>query len=51
MATFPQISPRILKGGIALIDPESGTVGRVIALQYNPETLSRTLQAQSVGAE
>lgn len=51
MATVPQISPRILKGGIALIEPEAGTVVRVIALQYNPETLSRTLQAQSVGAE
>lgn len=51
MATFPLISPRILKGGIALVDPESGRVGRVIALQYNPETLSRTLQVQSVGAE
>lgn len=44
-----QISPRILKGGLALIDVESGRVIRVIALQYNPETLSRTLQAQAVG--
>jgi hypothetical protein len=51
MPPFPPISPRLLKGGIALIDPDSGTVARVIALQYNPETLSRTLQAQSVGSE
>lgn len=51
MATFPQISPKVLKGGIALVDPDTGTVGRVIALQYNPETLSRTLQPQAVGAE
>jgi len=51
MPTFPPISPRLLKGGIALVDPDSGTVLRVIALQYNPDTLSRTLQAQSVGAE
>jgi hypothetical protein len=51
VATFPQISPHILKGGIALIEPETGRVVRVIALQYNPETLSRTLQAQAVGTE
>lgn len=51
MATFPQISPHILKGGIALIEPDTGRVVRVIALQYNPETLSRTLQAQAVGSE
>jgi hypothetical protein len=51
MTTFPQISPRILKGGIALIDPETGRVVRIVALQYNPETLSRTFQAQAVGAD
>jgi hypothetical protein len=49
MTTFPQISPRILKGGIVLIEPDSGRVVRIIALQYNPETLSRTLQVQAVG--
>jgi hypothetical protein len=49
--SFPPISPKILKGGIALVEPDTGRVLRVIALQYNPETLSRTLQAQSVGAE
>jgi hypothetical protein len=45
------ISPRLIHGGIALIDPQSGVVGRVIALQYNPETLSRTLQAQAIGGD
>jgi hypothetical protein len=43
MSTFPG-SPRVLKGGIVLVDPNTGTVLRVIALQYNPDTLSRTLQ-------
>ena len=43
--------PRLLKGGLVQIDPVSGAVLGVIALQYNPDTLSRTLQAQSVGAE
>ncbi len=48
MTTFPG-SPRLLKGGIVLIDPETSAVQRIITLQYNPETLSRTLQVQGVG--
>ena len=47
----PPISPRLLKGGIVLIDPQSSAVRRVIALQYNPDTLSRTLQVQAVGSD
>jgi hypothetical protein len=50
MTTFPG-SPRLIKGGIVLIDPSSSAVLRIIALQYNPDTLSRTLQVQAVGAE
>jgi hypothetical protein len=50
MSSFPN-SPRLLKGGIVLIDPDSSAVKRVITLQYNPDTLSRTLQIQSAGAE
>ena len=48
MSSFPG-SPRLIKGGIVLIDPNSGAVQRIIALQYNPDTLSRTLQVQGVG--
>jgi len=47
MSTFPG-SPRLLKGGIVLIDPTTAAVQRVITLQYNPDTLTRSLQAQSV---
>ena len=47
MATFPN-SPRLVKGGIVLIDPDSGAVRRIIALQYNPDTLSRTLQIKAL---
>lgn len=48
MATnFPN-SPRLLKGGIVLIDPDTSVVQRIIALQYNPDSLSRTLQVQAV---
>lgn len=42
-------SPRLVKAGIVLIDPGSAQVRRVIALQYNPDTLTRTLQAQHIG--
>ena len=40
-------SSRLLRGGLILIDPASGAVQRVISLQYNPETLTRTLQPQA----
>ena len=49
MTTFPG-APRILKGGIALLNPERGTIIRTIVLQYNPDTLTRTLQVQGAGA-
>jgi len=45
---MPEISPRLIKGGIVLIDAVSGAVLKVIALQYNPDTLSRTLQVKAV---
>ncbi len=48
MSSFPN-SPRLVKGGIVLLDPESSAILRVIPLQYNPDTLTRTLQAQTVG--
>lgn len=50
MTTFPN-SPKLLKGGIVLIDPVTSAVRRIIALQYNPDTISRTLQVQGVGGE
>ena len=34
-----------------LIDPVTSAVRRIIVLQYNPDTLSRTLQVQGVGAQ
>jgi len=48
MSGFPN-SPKVVKGGIVLIDAGSAQVQRVIALQYNPDTLRRTLQAQRIG--
>ncbi len=43
------ISPRLIKGGLVLIDPTTSAVLRVIVLQYNPDTVTRTLQAQGMG--
>ncbi|MEO6729687.1 MAG: hypothetical protein ABIN01_00590 [Ferruginibacter sp.] len=50
MSSFPG-SPHLLKGGIVLINAETSVVERVITLQYNPDTLSRSLQVQGVGGE
>src|SRR5215813_8214892 len=47
MTTFPN-SPRVIKGGLVLLDPLVGTVQRIIAMQYNPDSLTRTLQPQTV---
>jgi len=48
MSGFPG-SPRLLKGGIVLLDAGSGQVKRIISLQYNPDSLTRTLQARGPG--
>lgn len=45
MTTFPN-SPRLVKGGIVLLDPETAQVKDVISLQYNPETMTRNFQIQ-----
>ncbi|MET0309932.1 MAG: hypothetical protein ABW023_14595 [Sphingomonas sp.] len=50
MTSYPR-SPRLIKGGIVLIDPTSGAVLRTVALQYNPDTLTRTLAIQAAGSE
>jgi hypothetical protein len=42
-------SPRVVKGGLVLVDPETARVRRIIALQYNPEALKRTLQGKRTG--
>jgi hypothetical protein len=47
MSTFPN-SPFVLKGGIVLLDPTTAQVQRIIVLQYNPDTLSRSFQIQAV---
>jgi hypothetical protein len=45
------ISPRLLKGGLVVLAPGGATVKRVISLQYNPDSLSRSFQVQGTGGE
>jgi hypothetical protein len=48
MATFgTPLSPRLIKGGIVTMDPDTSVVLSVIALQYNPDSLTRSLQIQA----
>jgi hypothetical protein len=47
MSSFPN-SPYVIKGGIVLLDPTTAQVQKIIALQYNPDTLTRSLQVQAV---
>lgn len=42
---------RVVKAGLVTMDPSTGVVQRVIALQYNPETLTRTLAVQGAGTD
>jgi hypothetical protein len=50
VSSFPG-SPRLLRGGLVEVDPETARVLRVITLQYNPDSLSRTLQLQATGSD
>jgi hypothetical protein len=50
VSVFPG-SPRLLQGGIVLLDPDSGAVQRVVVFQYNPDTLTRSLQPQAIGGD
>jgi hypothetical protein len=47
LSTSP-ISPRLVKAGIVTMDVDTSTVQSVIALQYNPDSLTRSLQIQSL---
>ena len=48
MTTFPK-SPKVLKGGIVLVDAKNGKTITMIALQYNPESLTRSYEPQHFG--
>ena len=50
MSTFPN-SPKLLKGGLVVLDVISGTIKRTSALQHNPDSLTRSYQVQGEEAE
>src|SRR5438128_11051627 len=47
MTTFPG-SPRLLKGAIIGLDP-TNPLASVVVFQYNPDTMTRRLEARSTG--
>lgn len=44
-------SPRLASAGIVLVDPGSGAISRVIAMQYTPHTLTRSIESQPMTEE
>ncbi|MFG2727956.1 hypothetical protein [Streptomyces canus] len=41
--------PKPIRSGIVVVNPDTGTPQRVIVLQFNPDTLERTVAPQSAG--
>jgi hypothetical protein len=41
----------MIRGGLVLVDAGSGQALRIITLQYNPDTLTRSLQIKGVGGD
>jgi hypothetical protein len=50
MNTFPN-APKLVKAGLVVVEPETAQVLRVISLQYNSDSLSRSLQVQTTGGD
>ena len=48
--SFPSNTPKVMKGAIVGIDPFN-PLASIVVFQYNPDTLTRTLQAQSAGGQ
>jgi hypothetical protein len=47
---FPR-SPRALRGGLVRVNPTTRTVLDVVCFQYNPDTVTRSLQARAMTGE
>jgi hypothetical protein len=50
MTTFPR-SPKLTRGGLIALDPKTARILRIIVFQFNPDTVTRTLQPQTIGQE
>lgn len=44
-------SPKLIKGGLVVLAPGGGAVRNSIALQYNPDSLTRSYQVQGAGGD
>lgn len=44
-------TPRMLRGGLVRIDPRTRKQLDVVAFQYNPDTVTRTIQPRAIGGE
>ncbi|AWN29060.1 hypothetical protein [Streptomyces sp. NEAU-S7GS2] len=43
--------PKPIRSGLVIVDPERGTPQRIIVLQFNPDTLERSVAPQATGGE
>jgi hypothetical protein len=50
MSSFPQ-SANPVRGGFVLVQADTGRPTKTIPFQYNPDTLTRTLEPQGMGSE
>lgn len=50
MNGFPG-APRVVRGGFVLLDPVTSRPLRTVPFQFNPDSLTRTLQPQGIGPE
>lgn len=48
---MPEVSPRLQKGAILSLDATTGIPKGLISLQYNPESISRSLKPQTPGEQ
>jgi hypothetical protein len=46
---MPSVSPRVQKGALLVLEPNTGVPLNTIHFEYNPETIRRSLHPQSVG--
>ncbi|MBB5122016.1 hypothetical protein AF335_08255 [Streptomyces eurocidicus] len=50
MTRYPDL-PKPIRSGIVIVDPQRGTPRGIIVLQFNPDSLERSLAPQAAGAE
>lgn len=50
MTTYADV-PKPIRSGLVIVDPQRGTAQRVIVLQFNPDSLERSIAPQAAGAD